>query len=489
VIDQPGQDPGARHDVAVRTAWNAVVMAGAEVAGKVGTLVFTVLAARMLTEAEFGAFAYALSVSLLVATVPSWGFDALVVQRGSRDLEQLPSLFARALVAKAVMGLPSFILVGILVGTARPTREAVVALALVLAATFLDAFSDASRAVATAVQRLGGVSSALTMQRFLVAAFAAVFLFSGGRLVAASLAYFLGAVGGLVGSVVAVRRLGVRPAFRGVRPRHLWELGRHSWALGTATVIGMMLFRIDAVMLQAWQGDEAVAVYSVAYRLLETVLFLAWSVSNASFPAMSAEVDTARIRESLEQVSAILAAAYVAFAVVALIEAPGVLGLLFGETYAEQSTPVLRWLSVAPLVWGVYYLCQFGLLARDRQGRLLVAVALATALNLVLNAVLIPDYAGVGAAIATTVSYAVGAAAMLAMLRSVTGLPAVGRTLVEPLSAGAVMAATMVLLPGPTVVVVPVGAVVYLAVWFVLARWRSPELVRVVQALVRGERA
>ena len=78
-----------------RPARNAAVLAQAEIVGKVGTLAYTVIAARALTTDDYGAFAYAVSVSLLLATLPTWGFDDLVVQRGAADLRRLDGLVAR----------------------------------------------------------------------------------------------------------------------------------------------------------------------------------------------------------------------------------------------------------------------------------------------------------------------------------------------------------------------------------------------------------
>jgi O-antigen/teichoic acid export membrane protein len=480
-------DP-APPSVAVRTAVNAVVMAGADLAGKVATLAFTVVAARMLSEAEYGAFAYAVAVSMLVATVPSWGFDALLVQRGSASPEQLPQLYAATATAKAAVGVPVFAAAAVLVGMTRPSGQAAAALGIVLLAALCDQLADTARSVATAAQRLGGVSAALTAQRFVAAALAVAFMASGGRLIAVAAAYGLGAAVGLLATVRAVRRLGIRASAAGVRPHHVGALARDSWALGAAVVIGMILFRIDAVMLEALLDDGAVAVYSVSTRLVETVLFIAWAVSNANFPVMSAEIDVARIRRSLELVSAVLAAAYVPFAVVALIEAPGVLQLLFGADYAEASAPVLRWLAFAPLLWGVYYLCQFGLLARARQGRLLLAVTLAAVLNVLLNLALIPPSGPVGAAVATTASYGVGAVLMVAMLTSVTGRPAILASLVDAAIAGAAMAGALAVAPGPLALRLAVAVAAYTAVWVLVVRRRSPEQLAVVTAVLRGRR-
>ncbi len=64
----------------------------ADLLGKLATLLWTVLAARLLTQEDFGLLNYALSVALLVSALPAWGFGSVVVRRGSRDPSGLATL-------------------------------------------------------------------------------------------------------------------------------------------------------------------------------------------------------------------------------------------------------------------------------------------------------------------------------------------------------------------------------------------------------------
>src|SRR5438552_18346558 len=81
-----------------RAARNGAVLTAAEVAGKVATVAFTVAAARALGKADFGAFSFALSLSLLVATLPSGRLGAVLVQRASADPARLPQMLSELLV-------------------------------------------------------------------------------------------------------------------------------------------------------------------------------------------------------------------------------------------------------------------------------------------------------------------------------------------------------------------------------------------------------
>ena len=49
----------------------------------------------------------------------------------------------------------------------------------------------------------------------------------------------------------------------------------------------MILFRIDTVMLAAYESDAVVGNYGAAYRLFESTLFLSWAVGAAVYPVYS----------------------------------------------------------------------------------------------------------------------------------------------------------------------------------------------------------
>jgi len=61
-------------------------------------------AARMLPLADFGLFSVALGIGALVAILPSWGLDTVLVQRGARDPSTLPGLLGTLLALRFLVG-------------------------------------------------------------------------------------------------------------------------------------------------------------------------------------------------------------------------------------------------------------------------------------------------------------------------------------------------------------------------------------------------
>ena len=280
-----------------------------------------------------------------------------------------------------------------------------------------------------------------------------------------------------------LRRLGVRPRLRLDRPalRATW---RSTFLLGVDTVLAMALFRVDAIMLGALDDDAAVAAYAVAYRLMETVLFVTWAVSRSLFPAMARAGGGPALLRVGENAVSVAGALLVPYGVLLLVDGGDLLGLLFGAEYGGDSVVALQLLAFAPLAFAVAYYSSYLLLVQRRNRAILLSTLAAVALNVVLNLVLIPPLGARGAAAATTLSYAVEALVCLACVRPGAGWLRLDRALLLPALAALPLAAVLVLLGGPVLLRAAVAGAVYLAAYLLLTRWRDPERLVLLRAIV-----
>ncbi len=471
----------------VRTARSIVLLTAAEVAGKLGTLAMVIGAARMLPLADFGVFSVALGLGALAAVLPSWGLDTVLIQRGARDPATLAGLLGTLLVLRSVVG--TVLVAGLATGAAllgTPAGVTVAAGAVVVAA-LVETATDAYRSVAVAREATGTVAGVQLAQRTATAALTLLALAVWGNLLALGLAYLVGTLLGTVGMAVGAARLGVRPGWRQVRRRPTGRLLRTSWPAGVHAVGSMALFRIDAVLLAALAGAATAGTYAAAYRLLETVLFVSWTVSRAVFPAMAAATDPRRVRRVAEAGLVVLTTVFLPYAVLLWCRGPELLRLLYGPDLARQSAPALFWLAPAALLFGAGYLAGLVVVAGGPSPRLLGGSLGALAVNVGLNLLLIPRYGAVGAAVSTSVSYAAQAVLLYPAVRRQVGRPALVRPLL-PAVAGSLVAAGLLLLPVPLAPAVAAAAVGYVLGWLLLARRLDAEQVRVLGGLLRRGR-
>lgn len=468
-----------------RAARTVAILSAAELAGKVSTLVFTVVAARSLGAAGFGAFSYALAFSMLLATLPSWGFDTVLVRRGSADVADLGPALAQTLALRSVLAAPVLVLGGGVGVLTRPSSEAAIALVLILVATVLDTYGDAGRSAAGAVERWGRTSAALTFQRLATAVLAIALLGRGSGLVAVAVIYLVASACGQLATWRALRTLHIRPDWSSVSRAQLRQMWRSSFVLGVDTLAAMALFRLDAVLLSLLRGDEELASYAVGYRLLETVLFVTWAVSRAIFPAMSRAADDREATRLAELGLSAVATVFVPYGALLLLEGDRLLELLFGSEYTGESVLSLRLLAAAPLAFALSYLTASALTARQRNRAVLLSTVGALVINIAINAVAIPLYGGPGAAVATTVAYFAEGFLAIALAGSTMGYLRVDRALRLPVLALPPMVIALLLVDSPVLVECALAGVLYLLTWLVVARLLFPEQLRAITAIVR----
>jgi O-antigen/teichoic acid export membrane protein len=231
-------------------------------------------------------------------------------------------------------------------------------------------------------------------------------------LLMATWAWACGAVGILL--VVRTRHVG-GPSERSASGslRRLLGFGIRSQAVW---ILLLLNYRLDLVLLGALGSLEEVGVYSVAVGFAEVVWFGANAVISILLPHL-AGVDAALVAS---RTTAALRAAIVSTAVLAVVCSIGLALLaepLFGPEFA--AAPI----ALAVLAPGLVAMSGFKVFAVHSVAthRTSLAIALAAAgvtLNVVLNIVLIPPFGGVGAALASTVSYtAISAVALRAVFR------------------------------------------------------------------------
>lgn len=471
---------------AVRTARNAALLLATEIVGKASTFIFTVVAARALSRTEFGAFAYALAFAPLVAAVPAWGFNPVVVREGSRSREELPRLYSEALAWRTALIVPVFVVAGVVGAVARPSASAAWALVLVLAAAAFDLYADTSKAAAAVLGRLGGWARGLLVNRLVSMALGIGLLWAGFGLVGLCVGYFAGSVLGAGFAVVAVSRSGVRPSWSLVRRPSWLSMGRASVVLGLDALAAMALSKVDTVLLGGLKGDREVAVYGAGYRLLETVLFVTWSLNTVVFPRTSAARDDGEVRRLTEGALGAVAALFVPFGVVLAVRGGDVLSFVFGGEYSRAGGgTVVAWLAPAAMAFAIGYFCSTSLLSRGRNGWVLGASVAAVAVNVAANLVVIPEYGAEGAAAVTTASYLFEAAVLVVVLGRVVGWLRLDRVLLVPALASLPLAGALALVPGHVLLGLVAGGALYGLAWLALAARLSPEVVAILKSAAR----
>jgi O-antigen/teichoic acid export membrane protein len=244
-------------------------------------------------------------------------------------------------------------------------------------------------------------------------------LIFGRTVQVALLAWALGQVIAAIYSVWLCRGHWFPVAFSDVTWARLRALITFGSLAGAANLVGLLNYRMDALMVEAYLGQRQLGIYAVSVRVAEGLWFFSQAIMTASYAqigALSSEESarlTARgMRHSLFIIGLM--------AIVLLVVAEPLLRILYGDTYLGAITP-FRWLVPGIAFFGIasvlsaYYTNQ-----RGRPQVPLLIAAFSMLINLGACVFLIPRFGLSGAAIASTAGYALAILAGVAVFHRST---------------------------------------------------------------------
>lgn len=207
--------------------------------------------------------------------------------------------------------------------------------------------------------------------------------------------------------VVSSRWLAVK--MLGTRLRAAWldpairPLLRSTWVFGLAGLGYRLSALAGSFFIWGMLTPDALGSFSAAHRLFGPVTEAAWLFATPLIAAMSITLQTQPqvFRMQLTALTQLLIACACGVAVAGQFVAPPVLQLLYGGQYSQgpaSAVAVFQWLSLALGFALVTPVLAVACLAQGRERLLMQASLAGLALNLLLNAVLVPLDGAAGAA-------------------------------------------------------------------------------------------
>ncbi len=482
-MSHPVDDPAER--AGIRAVLNTAMRAGAEIVGKLATLVLYAGIARATGVDGLGTFVLAASFAELGLIVVDLGLDQYMTREVARDRGRR-SLFTNVIALKLTLLVPVAALMVALTYLLDYNGDTRAAVVLLTAGFFFDSLIRTEFALFMAYERGQPVATVILVQRVATAILGVSLLAAGFGVVAVAAIYALGAAGGFaLGGILLARSIGF-PTWA-PRPAGWGDLAVKSLPFAIQVVFMVMLFRLDAVILGQLSTDTAVGDYGAAYRMFEATLFIAYAIAS-SFSAMYAYL-TPTSNPTLGSVFArsikFAAASLIPIGILFGAYSDQLLTTIFGDEFAEAGGALRLLAGAVPLI-GIVVLCSTFIVSRRPSRALVVLTGTITLLNIALNFALIPEYDQDGAAAAMLISEALFAIGGLVIAyRQLGGFNWLG-AFFAPAAAAAAMLAVTVAAPGPALIVGTVAVIVYAAVFLGVERLASPDDFRFMKMLVTG---
>ncbi|RUO41645.1 hypothetical protein CWE22_05675 [Pseudidiomarina aestuarii] len=371
-------------------------------------LFVTVWLARQLGVQVYGELAYVLALVTLVTPLAALGLNAIITRELVERDEDEPRIMATTAAVRLFGALFGFAaLLTWLQFTSTVTPEEHIAIVIIGATSILQAFQVVeyyfqAKVSAHYVVKMRTVVTACAGVIKIIVAWVSADLLSVAYVYAAEFLFW-----GL-GYIFLYQSQARGFQFKAIDWRYGGQLLKQSFWLILSGVAAVLYLKVDQVMLGHMVSKSEVGVYAVAVKMSEVWYFFATALATSFFAMLL----TLRKEQSplyatrLQQLCDALFGLALALAIVVSLLAEPIIPWLFGEEY-RASAAILTIHIWASLFIYMRALASKWLIAERLLAFSLVSHGLGAVVNILANLWLIPLYQGLGAAVATIMSYAV----------------------------------------------------------------------------------
>jgi O-antigen/teichoic acid export membrane protein len=383
----------------------------ADVASKSVTLVVTVAAARALSQADFGVLALAMTTGWLLGVASDAGLPMFAATRVAHaHAAGLPTApIAHEITRWRTRFGVGAALCGAALALWLAPPAALVAFTLIVLHQLFGATLDTVSHVYRGLGRTDIESTLSLVHRGVVAFAALTTLAVHPTLLALSLALAVPPLLALLMSIAIAKRVTSEgPPFT-LSPA---AFAAQVAPLGAGVLLSALYFRIDVYFLERFHDLATVGYYNAAFRVVDALRLFPAAGLAVAYPLLCGATDFTRLR----QLSTVLLAASLIVAAGIYGAATPLLTLVYGDAFGRAGT-ALQVLSFSIPLFFLNYALTHQLIAWGGERAYLAIAATALTINVMLNLLLIPDGAMVGAAYATLLTECVVCAGCLLALR------------------------------------------------------------------------
>ncbi len=365
------------------------------------------VASRVLGDESFGRYNLATTIMFFVMLVDDFGLNMWITREIAKFRDRAQRYFAYTCGLKFSLILASFFFVVVLVRVSPYDHQTVQAIWIFAIYAILISFRDLGIAVFRAYEMMVWETVVLSLERVLITTLGIIALLSGGGLVGLSWAFVVSAVISLIVAAVIIYKkfLRLQIAFS---LREFFPMFKGASVFGVSMFLTTMYSRIDMLMLSLMKSPDVWGWYAAAHKLIDFTNIVPNILMIATFPTL------ARFSVSVnDELSPLFTRGFKYLLILAVPLIPGIILLsrpiillINGEEFLN-AVPALQVLSftAAILFINIFAAGLYG--ATNNQGKLVIIQILGLAMNASMNYMLIPQYAHVGAAVATVITEAV----------------------------------------------------------------------------------
>lgn len=433
-------------------ARNSLILTGLNIAARLIDFAFALLMLRVLGPEGAGNFYFAVVIVGWFEIVMNFGLNTFLTREVARDPAHAQAYLLQTsrLRMLLALGVAPIVLLLVLIWRAvfNLALEAEIAILLLALSQFPSSLSTGLSAVFFAYER-AEVPAALTIvSALLKAVIGATLLLLGWGMVGLGITSIvvnvitLALLLFLAGRMLHLR---LQPAGAPSLPTAAQQSSailRESFPLMLNHLLATLFFKVDVPMLQALKGPMAVGWYSAAYKFIDAFNIIPAFFTQSLFPAMSrmAQQRDASLARSYTLALKLLVMTALPLAVATAFLAEPMIAVLGGREFLPNGAIALAIMAWSMPIGWINSVTNYALIAAGQQRALTRAFVIGLTFNVVANAIFIPLFSFVAAAVTTILSEIVEGAAFYVFVREYIAPVNWVEVLAKPFLAAGVMA-------------------------------------------------
>ena len=401
-----------------KIAKNTTVLLVAQIISYILAFFYTIYTARYLGASNFGIISFALALGAILSIFTELGLSTLTVREVSRDNSLTNKYIGNTVILKIFLSIITLVLMIVIVTLLHYPSEIAVVIYYITLSFVIGAFTSIFYSIFQVYEKMEYQSIGQIINSIIMFSGILFIIFFQLSIVYFGLIYLIASIISLIYAVIVCIWKFLLPnielkdkTFKFLKSKlvvdlTLWKfLIIEAIPLTISSVFLLVAFRVDTILLNIINGNEAVGLYNAAFGLMTALMFVPFVYVSAIFPLLSRLNVSSKelLKYSYEKSFKYLFLLGMPIAVGTTLLANPIILLIYksGFTQSIIALQILIW-SI-PIIF-VNYILGTAINSINKQRETVKTTFIAMLLNIVLNILLLPKYGLIVACLITVLT-------------------------------------------------------------------------------------
>ncbi|QMU60301.1 MAG: oligosaccharide flippase family protein [Gammaproteobacteria bacterium] len=369
-----------------------------------------ILVARYLGVEQYGMLSYAIAIVALFSSISSLGLDVIVVKE-LVEKDSLSDIVDTAFVLKLSAGFVGYFFVLISIVLLKDLYDPTTVLVIIIALTIpFKSFEIID--LCFQAEMLSKYSVFVRSATYLIMALVRVFLVvMQSTLVMFAIVMTIESIIATIGMYWIFKKRGSSSlGLKNFNTSLAKELLMNGWPMALSAIFVLINMEVDKIMIGGLYGNFEVGYYAIATKLSQIWYFIPMVIGMSVFPTLISKRNSSvkLFKLKLQKIYSFLTLSAVIISTPFILFSDQIVITLFGDQYMSSGKMLAIHIMSLIFIFHISMRARVFLL-EGLVKFIAIDYGMLVAINIILNLLLIPSYGGIGAAIASLLSWFVSA--------------------------------------------------------------------------------